>query len=103
MATRNPANVIEWGKFNLSSSIGSYTVTAAADVSAEINPGEEMERIIETAALMGSVVGLSNHSTGGTIFTLHIENSGWTSATLQTALQALSLATAGAMTVADAV
>lgn len=103
MATRNPANVIEWGKFNLSSSIGSYTITAAADVSAEINPGEEMERIMETAALMGSVVGLSNHSSGGTIFTVHIENSAWSAATLQAALGALALPIAGAMTVADAV
>jgi len=103
MATRNPANVIAFGKFNFSAPVSSYTITTAADVSAEINPGEEMERILETAAMMGSVVGLSNHSSGGTVFTIHIENSAWTAATLQTALQALSLAIAGAMTVADAV
>ena len=35
MATRNPANVIEFGKFNYGASITSWTVTAAADVSAE--------------------------------------------------------------------
>ena len=103
MTTRNSANVIAFGKFNFSAPTSSYTITAAADVSAEINPGEEMERIIETTSLMGSVVGLSNHTTGGTVFTLYVENSAWTAATLETALQGLSLTTAGAMTVTDAV
>lgn len=103
MATRNPANVIEFGKYNFSAPIGSYTVTTAGDISEEINPGEEMERIIETAAIMGSVVGLSNHSSGGTIFTLYIENSSWTAATLQAALGALALPITGAATVVDAV
>ena len=103
MATRNPANVIEFGKYNFSAPIGSYTITAAADVTGEINPGEEMERIVETVALMGTVVGLSAATTAGTVFTVHVENSAWTAATLQAALGALALPIAGAMTVADAV
>ena len=48
MATRNPANVIEFGKFNYGATMTSYTVTAAADVSAQVNPGEEMETILGT-------------------------------------------------------
>lgn len=101
MATRNPANEIEFGKFNYGAPITSWTITAAADVSAEVNPGEEMEAILECVAQKGTVIGLSDHATGGTVFTVAVENSSWADASeLQTALQALSLATAGAMTVA---
>jgi|TARA_B110000259_G_scaffold148920_1_gene168017 hypothetical protein len=101
MATRNPANEIEFGKFNYGATMTSYTVTAAADVSAEVNPGEEMEAILESIAQRGTIIGLSAHSTGGTVFTVVVEGSSWAdAAAVQTALQALALATAGAMTVA---
>ena len=101
MATRNPANEIEFGKFNYGATITSWTITAAADVSAEVNPGEEMEAVLEAVAQKGTVIGLSDHATGGTVFTVTMENSSWAdAAAVQTALQALSLATAGAMTVA---
>ena len=100
MATRNPANLIEFGKFNYGAPITSWTITAAADVSAETAPGEEMEAILECVSQKGTIIGLSDHATGGTVFTVSVENSSWTQADLQAALQALSLATAGAMTVA---
>lgn len=101
MATRNPANVIEFGKFNYGAPITQWTITAAGDVSAEINPGEEMEAILECISQKGTIIGLSDHATGGTVFTVAVENSSWADAAeLQAALQALSLATAGAMTVA---
>ena len=101
MATRNPANEIEFGKFNYGATMTSYTITAAADVSAEVNPGEEMEAILESIAQRGTIIGLSAHSTGGTVFTVVVEGSSWTNAAaVQTALQALSLTIAGAMTVA---
>ena len=100
MATRNPANVIEFGKFNYGASITSWTVTAA-DVSAETAPGEEMEAILECISQRGTIIGLSAHATGGTVFTVAVENNSWDdAAAVQTALQALSLTTAGAMTVA---
>ena len=69
MATRNPANEIEFGKFNYGATMTSYTITtaAAADISAEVN----------------------------------VEGSSWAdAAAVQTALQALSLTIAAAMTVA---
>ena len=101
MATRNPANEIEFGKFNYGATMTSYTITAAADVSAEVNPGEEMEAILESIAQRGTIIGLSAHSTGGTVFTVVVEGSSCAdAATVQTALQALALSTAGAMTVA---
>lgn len=101
MATRNPANEIEFGKFNYGATMTSYTVTAAADVSAEVNPGEEMEAILESIAQRGTIIGLSAHSTGGTVFTVVVEGSSWAdAAAVQSALQALALTVAGAMTVA---
>tara|TARA_R110000764_G_scaffold59015_1_gene127820 strand:- start:1674 stop:1979 length:306 start_codon:yes stop_codon:yes gene_type:complete len=101
MATRNPANVIEFGKFNYGASITSWTVTAAADVSAQVAPGEEMEAILECISQRGTIIGLSAHATGGTVFTVAVENNSWDdAAAVQTALQALSLTKAGAMTVA---
>ena len=101
MATANPANAIEFGKHNYGASMTSFTITAAADVSAEVNPGEEMGQIIECLSQHGTFMGLSDHARGGTVFTVTMENSSWAdAAAVQTALQALSLATAGAMTVA---
>ena len=101
MATRNPANEIEFGKFNYGATMTSYTITAAADVSAEVNPGEEMEAILESIAQRGTIIGLSAHSTGGTVFTVVVEGSSWAdAAAVQSALQALALTVAGAMTVA---
>ena len=101
MATRNPANEIEFGKFNYGATMTSYTVTAAADVSAQVNPGEEMETILGTIAQRGTIIGLSAHSTGGTVFTVTVEGSSWAdAAAVQSALQALALTVAGAMTVA---
>ena len=101
MATRNPANVIEFGVHNYGATMTSWTITAAADISAEVNPGEEMEAILECVSQHGTIMGLSDHATGGTVFTVTVENSSWAdAAALQTALQALGLATAGAMTVA---
>jgi len=90
MATRNPANVIEFGKFNYGATMTSWTVTADADVSGEVNPGEEMEKVMETLSLRGTVIGLSDHSTGGTIFTVVLENNSWDdAAAVQVALRAL--------------
>ena len=101
MATANPANAIEFGKFNYGAALTTFTVTAAADVSGEVNPGEEMGQIIEAMSQHGTFIGFSAHATGGTVFSVTLENSSWAdAAAVQTALQALSLTTAGAMTVA---
>ena len=101
MATANPANAIEFGKFNYGASLVSFTVTAAADISAQNNPGEEMGQIIECMSQHGTFMGLSAIDAAGKVFTVTMENSSWANAAaVQTALQALSLPVAGAMTVA---
>ncbi len=68
MATRNPANVIAWGTWNYGATMTSFTVTADADVSGEVNPGEEMEKVMEALTQHGTWMGLSDHATGGTVF-----------------------------------
>jgi hypothetical protein len=90
MATRNPANVIAWGTWNYGATMTSFTVTADADVSGEVNPGEEMEKVMEALTQHGTWMGLSDHATGGTVFTVTLENSSWAdAAAVQVALRAL--------------
>ena len=90
MATRNANNTIDWGVYNYGATMTSWTVTADADVSAEINPGEEMEKVVETMCQHGTFVGLSDHATGGTVFTMVLENSSWDdAAAVQAALRLL--------------
>ena len=90
MATRNPANVIEFGKFNYGATMTDFVITAAADVSGEVNPGEEMEKVMETMSQHGTWMGLSAHSVGGTTFTVTMEGSSWAdAAAVQVALRAL--------------
>ena len=90
MATRNPANVIEFGKFNYGATMTTFTVVADADVSAEVNPGEQMEKLIEALTQHGTFVGLSDHSVGGTTFSATLEGSSWAdAAAVQVAVRAL--------------
>ena len=90
MATRNPANVIAWGTWNYGATMTSFTVTADADVSGEVGPGEEMEKVAEALTQPGTWMGLSDHATGGTVFTVTLENSSWAdAAAVQVALRAL--------------
>jgi hypothetical protein len=90
MATRNPANVIEFGKWNYGATMTDYTVVADADISAEVNPGEQMEKVMEALAQNGTWMGLSAHSALGTTFTVTMENSSWAdAAAVQVALRAL--------------
>ena len=91
MATRNPANVIEFDKFNFGGTLTTYTVTADADVSAQENPGEEMEKVLGTIAQRGTVIGLSAHSASGTVFSVTVEGSSWAdAAAVQVALRGIA-------------
>ena len=69
--------------------LSTYTIVAGGDVSAEVNHGEEMEALHEAVTLMGTWIGVSAHSNSGKTFTITVENSAWTDASLQTAVQAL--------------
>jgi len=99
MATRNPANVIEFGKVNFGAPISVFAVAGAAGVDAQVAPGEDLEAALEAAALRGTVVGLGAE-TGGA-FNLYMENASWTAAALEAAIQAVGGVFAAA-TVADA-
>jgi hypothetical protein len=99
MATRNPANVIEFGVVNFGAPISVFAVANAAGVDAEVAPGEDLERFVEVVAQMGTVIGLGSHAAGA--FNVYVENSAWTAAALEAAVQAIGGVFAAA-TVADA-
>jgi|TARA_B110000263_G_C14866666_1_gene311111 hypothetical protein len=91
MAARSTTDIVfHWGRWNYGATMTDYTVVADADVSAEVNHGEEMEKVHETMSLMGTWMGVSDHSVSGTTFTITMENSGWAdAAAVQVALRAL--------------
>jgi hypothetical protein len=86
MATRNPANVIEFGKVNFGAPISVFAVAGATGVDAKVAPGEDLEKAIEAASQKGTVIGLGAESGGA--FNLYMENSSWTAADLESAVQA---------------
>ena len=99
MATRNPANVIEFGKVNFGAPISVFAISGATGIDAQVAPGEDLENFVEAVQQKGTVIGLGAESGGG--FNLYMENSSWTAADMETAIQALGGTLAGA-SVADA-
>jgi hypothetical protein len=99
MATRNPANVIEFGKVNFGAPVTVFAVAGATGVDAQVAPGQDLEAALEAAAQKGTVLGMGAESGGA--FNLYMENSSWTAADLEAAMQAVGGVFAAA-TVADA-
>ena len=88
MATRNPANVIEFGKFNYGAPVTVYAIAGATGADSQVAPGEDMEKFLELVSLRGTVIGLGSFAGGA--FDVAVENSAWAdAATLETAVQAL--------------
>lgn len=87
MATRNPANEIEFGKVNFGAPITVYAIQHASGVHGQTAPGEDLEKFIELAQQMGTVIGLGTESGGA--FNMYMENSAWVAADLETAMKAL--------------
>ncbi len=86
MATRNPNNVIEFGKVNFGAPVTVYLVTAATGVDAQVAPGEDLEAALEVASQKGTIIGLGAESGGA--FNIYMENSSWVTADLETAIKA---------------
>jgi hypothetical protein len=97
MATRNPNNVIEFGKVNFGAPITVYLVTGAIGVDQQVAPGEDLEAALEAAGQKGSVIGLGEESGGA--FKLYMENSAWVTTDLEATLQAVGGVFAGSNTV----
>jgi hypothetical protein len=87
MATRNPANVIEFGKFNYGATVTVYAVAGAAGADAQVAPGEDMEKFLEVVAQRGTIIGLGSFNGGA--FDVAVENSSWEVADLEAAVQAV--------------
>ena len=49
MATRNPANVISFGKVNFGATVTVFAVAGATGVDAQVAPGQDLEEVIEAA------------------------------------------------------
>ena len=87
MATRNPNNVIEFGKVNFGAPVSVYLITGAVGVDQQVAPGEDLEAVLEVASNKGTIIGLGEENGGA--FNLYIENSSWDVAELEAAVQAL--------------
>ena len=99
MATRNPANEIEFGKVNFGAPVSVFAVSGAVGADAQVAPGEDVEAMVEAVAQRGTVLGLGAEAGGA--FNVYVENSSWTAASLEAAVQAAGGVFAAA-TVADA-
>ena len=88
MATRNPANVIEFGKFNYGAPVTVYAIAGATGADSQVAPGEDMEKMLEAVAQRGTIIGLGSFAGGA--FDLAVENSSWDdAAAVEDAIQAV--------------
>ena len=97
MATRNPNNVIEFGKVNFGAPITVYLITGAVGVDSQVAPGEDLEAALEVAGQKGTIIGLCEEAGGA--FKLYMENSSWVTTDLEAAIQAVGGVFAGSNTV----
>jgi len=90
MATRNPANEIEFNVVNFGATISVFNISAATGAGSQVSPGEDMEAFIEAVQLRGTSIGLGAlvDDTFTSVFNVYVEGSSWTAATLETAVQA---------------
>jgi hypothetical protein len=99
MATRNPANEIEFGAVNFGATISVFAVAGATGADAQVAPGQDMEAFVEAAQAKGTMIGLGAEASGA--FNLYMEGSSWTASDLEAAVQATGGVFASA-TVTDA-
>ena len=86
MATRNPANEIEFNVVNFGATVSIFAIAGATGADAQVAPGEDMEAFIEAVQMKGTSMGLGVFASGA--FNVYVEGSSWTAADLQTAVQA---------------
>lgn len=96
MATRNPANEIEFGvlvhdvtdTLGFGATVTAYAIAGAAGADTEVSPSEDMEKLVEAIQMRGTWVGLSAYDAGA--FTIYVENSSWAdAAAVEVAVQAI--------------
>lgn len=99
MATRNPANEIEFGVVNFGATISVFAISGATGADAEVAPGEDMERLVEVIQQRGTTIGFGAYNAGD--FNVYVEGASWDAAALEAEVQAIGGVFATA-TVADA-
>lgn len=88
MVTRNPNNLIAFGKSNYGAPVTHYAIDAGADLTNETNPGEAMDFIVRVIGLKGTIIAIGATASDGA-FRVAVENSDWTAADLENAIKAL--------------
>lgn len=91
MATRNPANEIEFNKVNFGAPVTVYQITdLGTNPDTQVSPNEDVEAVVEAAQQMGTVLGLGAITEAGGVYTfnMYVENSAWAVADLEAAIQA---------------
>lgn len=95
MATRNPANEIEFGVVNFGATITAINISGlTTDPSTEVSPGEDMEKLMECLQQRGTTIGFGEIKvTTGTPdtydFNVYMEGSSWSFEDAEAAVQAL--------------
>lgn len=90
MATRNPANEIEFGAVNFGPTISVFAVEGATDCGTQVAPGQKMEAVVEAAAQKGTIIGLGSVTgISSDAFNIYMEGSSWTASDLETAVAAI--------------
>lgn len=87
MATRNPANVIQFNVGNFGAPVTVYLIGNAAGADLQVAPGEDMEAFVEAVQKRGVLLAIGAFSAGS--FRIYVENTGWEPATLETEINAV--------------
>jgi len=91
MATRNPANEVQFNVVNFGTEIQVWNVAGmTTNPNTEAAPGEDMEALVEAVQMLGTVLGCGKIVSGGGThaFNIYVEQSSWTQATIEAAIQA---------------
>jgi hypothetical protein len=87
MVTRNSTNVLEFDVQNFGAPVSFYSINTGSSLADEVNPGEAVEAIVELIGREGTLLAVGAESNGA--FRIAVENSTWTAATLENAMQSL--------------
>lgn len=96
MATRNPANEIEFNSVNFGATISVYNVGGmAVNPETQVAPGEDMELLVEAIQQRGTTIGFGSVTvTAGAPdthdFNVYVEGSSWEVADLEAAITAIT-------------
>lgn len=91
MATRNPANEIQFNVVNFGTEIQVWNISGlTVNPNTEASPGEDMEALVEAVQMFSTFCGIGAIVTSvgpAYSFNIYLENSAWTQATIEAEIQ----------------